>query len=193
MEEVVELTRRCEAPAGMGRVVVAIDGLGGAGKSTLAIRVSRALDGTPIVHTDDFATSDCMLGWWPRMIEQVLGPLARGRPARYERYDWDERRLAEWHEVPPGGLLILEGIASSRSELRPYLAASVWVQAPPEERLRRGLERDGADALDRWRRWQAEEDAYLARDRPDQFADLTVDGQGGEPWSGPSRPDKVSP
>ena len=193
MAEVVELTRRCEAPEGMGRVVVAIDGLGGAGKSTLAIRVSRALAGIPIVHTDDFATSDCLLGWGPRMIEQVLDPLADGRPARYQRYDWDERRLAEWHEIPPGGLLVLEGIASSRSELRPYLAAAVWVTASPEERLRRGLERDGTDALDRWRQWQADEEAYLARDRPDRFADLIVDGQGGEPWSERNRPDKVSP
>jgi uridine kinase len=175
----------------MASSVVAIDGLGGAGKSTLAIRASQVLSGTPIVHTDDFASWDVVLEWWPRLIEQVLAPFSKGLAARYQRYDWDHRRLAEWHEIAPGGLVILEGVGSSRRELRPYLAATVWVAASRPKRLRRGLDRDGQDARDLWAQWQAEEDRYLARDRPDQAADLVVSGEAGDPWPGPERPDKV--
>ena len=188
---VVDLARRCQPPTGMGPAVIAIDGLGGAGKSTLAVRASRALAGTPMVHTDDFASWDDPLRWWPRLLEQVLRPLSEGHAACYQRYDWDERRLAEWRELSPCGLLILEGVGCSRRELRGYLAAAVWVAAAQPERLRRGLARDGEDAHDRWAQWQAEEDRYLTRDRPDQAADLVVDGENGDPWPGPERPDKV--
>jgi uridine kinase len=175
----------------MARTILAIDGCGGAGKSTLAIRVSRSLGDVPIIHTDDFASWETPLEWWPRLIEQLLGPLSTDSPGRFQRYDWDERRLAEWHDVAPGGLLILEGVGSSRFELRPYLAGAVWLRASRQQRLRRGLTRDGLDAEDLWRQWQAEEDEYVARDRPDQAADLVVDGEGGEPWDDPVRPDKV--
>jgi uridine kinase len=173
----------------MGTVVLAIDGLGGAGKSTLAARVSEQLDGAPIVHIDDFETADDWLNGWPRLLEQVLQPLADGRAARFQRYDWDRARLAEWHELPAAGLLLLEGVGSSRREFRAYLGASVWVATSQSERLRRGLERDGTEARAQWLRWQAAEDAYLARDHPDRFADLIVSGEHGEPWRGPGRPD----
>jgi hypothetical protein len=68
---------------------------------------------------------------------------------------------------------------------------TVWVSATREECLRRGLERDGEQALDAWRKWQAAEDAYIASEHPDRSSDLTVSGEGGQPWTGPGRPDKT--
>jgi uridine kinase len=191
VKRAVSLARRAIAPSGMRTVVLAIDGLGGAGKSTLVARVSEQLGDVPVVHIDDFETPDDWLNGWPRLIEQVLRPLADGLPARYQRYDWDLGQLAEWHAVPAAGYLLLEGVGSSRQELREYLAASVWVQTSPDERLRRGLQRDGEEARAQWLRWQAQEDAYIARDHPDRLAELIVSGENGEPWLGPERPDKV--
>jgi len=60
--------------------IVAIDGPGGAGKSTLAARVAGALD-AQVVRTDDFASWDEPFEWWPRLIKQVLAPLVRIRQA----------------------------------------------------------------------------------------------------------------
>jgi uridine kinase len=185
------LARDASAPLGMARVVLAIDGRSGAGKSTLAARVASRLGDAAVVHTDDFASWDNPLDWWPRLLEQVLHPLSEGLPARYQRYDWDLQQLAEWHELQPGGYLVIEGVSASRSEFRPYLAATVWVSATRDECLRRGLERDGHEALDQWLQWQAAEDEYIARDQPDRVADLIVSGEGGEPWPGPNRPDKA--
>jgi uridine kinase len=191
VDEVVDLVRGSDAPLGMTRTVVAIDGRGGAGKSTLASRVADGLGSAPIIHTDDFADWKTPLQWWPRLVDQVLGPLSRGSPARYQRYDWDLQRLAEWHDLAPGGYLVMEGVSASRREFRPYLAASVWVETAREECLRRGLERDGADAVDQWLQWQAEEDDYIVRDRPDSTADLVVSGERGEPSPRPGRPGKT--
>ncbi len=44
-------------------LLVAVDGPGGAGKSTFAERLSLALGGAPVVPTDDFASADAPLGW----------------------------------------------------------------------------------------------------------------------------------
>jgi hypothetical protein len=66
--------------AGTG-AAVAIDGRGGSGKSTLAARIS-ARGGAFIVHTDDFASWENPVDWWPRLVEQVLRPLAGGEIPR---------------------------------------------------------------------------------------------------------------
>ena len=127
---------RASAPAvTMPTRLVAIDGLGGAGKSTLARRLATALDGAPIVPTDDFANWDNQFEWWPRMLDQVIGPLASGDVARYQRFDWDARRLADWVELPPKpNTVIIEGVSAMRREFDPYLAYRIWVDAPPAAR-----------------------------------------------------------
>lgn len=130
-------------PAGMTTRIIAIDGGGGSGKSTLAKRLSVQLDNAYIVHTDDFASLENPLNWLPRLIEQVLELLSRNRLARYQRYDWGTKRLAEWLTFEPGGVVILEGVSSLRREFRPYLTFGIWVETPQELRLKRGLDRDG--------------------------------------------------
>ncbi len=140
--------------------VIAIDGPGGCGKSTLAAHLSAALGHIPIIHTDDFASWETPLEWWPRLLSQVLEPLSVNKPARYQRYDWMTKSLTEWREVPPTTFVILEGVSASRNAFRPFLSYTIWVDTPRDERLRRGLERDGPGARDQWQAWMAEEDAY---------------------------------
>jgi cytidylate kinase len=55
----------------------------------------------------------------------------------------------------------------------------VWVEAPSELRLARGLERDGAELQDHWRRWMVDEARFHAVDRTRSRADVVVDGATG--------------
>ncbi len=176
VSQIAALVSATAAPADMTTRVVAIDGLGGAGKTTLSRRLARALGDAPIVKTDDFASWDNPIQWWPRLLEQVLDPLSVNRPARYQRYDWDRRRLAEWHDVVPGGFVVLEGVSASRVAFRPYLCFRIWVETPEDERLRRGLARDGEAAAELWRDWMSAEDRYVQRERPVEAADLVLSG-----------------
>jgi uridine kinase len=172
--DAIEAIRSSTPPAGMRTRIVAIDGLGGSGKSSLGRALARAVDGE-IVHTDDFASWETPLEWWPNVIEQVLEPLTSGRAARYTPTSWGgPPKLPVLLE--PGGLVFLEGVSSSRAAFRPYLAYSIWVETRRELRLQRGLERDGDEALPDWERWMAEEDAFARRERPAEHADLVLPG-----------------
>lgn len=88
--ELAELIRARPEPVRL----VAIDGPGGAGKSTFASLLAHELGGAPVVHTDDFATAENPINWWPRLREQVIEPLATGGAARYQRDGADV--LADW-------------------------------------------------------------------------------------------------
>ena len=173
--EIAPLVSQIRSRVGERGGVIAVDGLGGAGKSTLAAALAVEL-GATVIHTDDFASWDVPLEWWPRVLAQVLEPLTAGRAARFRRYDWDRRELAEWHEVAPGGVVILEGVSSSRRAFRPFLAFSIWVETPRDVRLARGLERDGSNALALWEGWMTAEDQWVAREHPRESADYLVDG-----------------
>jgi uridine kinase len=162
-------------PSAGSVVAVGVDGCGGAGKSTFAARLSEAWEGSEVVHTDDFASWDCPLDWWPRLLEQVLIPLSEGKVARYQKYDWVKREMGEWVELA-ASRVVLEGVSATRPEFRPYLAYRIWVECPADLRLRRGLERDGEEMEGQWREWMAAEDAYMARDTPHTQADLIIDG-----------------
>ena len=111
---------------------------------------------------------------------EVLAPLAAGEPARYRRYDWERGELAGWHDVAGDGVVIVEGNYSTRPELRDYYDLTIWVEAPHDLRLARGVERDGEQARTRWLEdWMPEEDRYVEACSPAEHADLVVDGSGG--------------
>ncbi|HZU66539.1 MAG TPA: AAA family ATPase [Ktedonobacteraceae bacterium] len=173
---IIQTIQTAQAPNGMTTRIIAIDGPGGAGKSSFAEQLSQQLGNAPILHTDDFASWENPLNWWPRLLRQVLEPLSHNETARYQRYDWVTKRLAEWHEIQPAGYLLLEGVSSSREAFRPYLTFSIWIETPRQERLQRGLQRDGEAARPQWEEWMAHEDEYIEREHPEQKADLVIDG-----------------
>lgn len=173
---IIEGAKAKQPPSRMTTRVIAIDGAGGAGKSSLADRLADELGGVPIVRTDDFASWDNPLNWWPRLVEEVLKPLARNEAIRYRRSNWERKQQEKWGEVTPSGFVILEGVSASREAFRPFLTYSIWIETPRYLRLRRGLERDGDEARAQWEEWMAEEDDYVDRERPQDNVDLILPG-----------------
>lgn len=176
LDRIAREVRTRRPPGGIGTRIVAIDGLGGSGKSSFARHLSRRLGDAPIVPTDDFASWDNPLDWWPDLLEKLLVPISQGEVARYEKSHWGGPTDGEAVVVEPAELLIVEGVTASREAFAPYTTYSVWVEAPAEVRLRRGLDRDGQDAREQWRAWMAEEERYRTAERPDERADLVVRG-----------------
>ena len=109
----------------------------------------------------------------------MIVPLSAGATARYRRWDWDRGRLAEWRVVEPMPAVVIEGVSSARRAAADRLAYAIWVDAPEQLRLARGLERDGKEARASWDAWMAEEDAHFAQDGTRSRCDLVVDGNPG--------------
>ena len=162
----------------LGRTrLVCIDGHSGSGKTTLAARLADALGGPMVVHLDDLYEGWSGLpGMWGRLRDQVLLPLAAGRPGRYQRWDWDLSRWADWHDVPAADVLIVEGVGAAQRAADGFAAVKIWVDAPEERRLARGLARDGIAMRDRWLAWQADEAEHFAAEDTAARADTRVDG-----------------
>jgi uridine kinase len=172
-----ELARELLSRPG-GVRLVGVDGRGGAGKTTFAARLSAAAKGAPVVHTDDFASWDEPTAWWPRMLAEVIDPLCGGESASFRPYDWVERRLAtEVTTVEPAPLVVIEGVGATRDAWRDRLVKRIWLETAREERLRRGLERDGEHMAEFWRWWMSAEDHYVEEERPDLNADIRVSGE----------------
>lgn len=154
--------------------LIAIDGPGGAGKSTFARRLHAAIDApTTLLHTDEFARPDQPTQWWPR-LKSVISLLEGGSPATFTPFDWATRTLASEVTVAPTNLIIVEGVSASRREWQEALAFRIWLDAPASVCRARGTERDGVSE-EAWDAEAAAEAVFFARDRARARADLIVD------------------
>jgi uridine kinase len=179
--DVQELLGSVDPKAGTTRII-AIDGHGGSGKSTLAKLLARSL-GAAAVHTDDFASWDNPKDWWPRLIEQVLEPIASGvRTLNYPRSAWWEghNRVPVIDEVVTP-VLILEGVSSLRHEFRRCISLGIFFATPPGICLERGILREegmgtAEQTTERWSQYFNDEVGYMTRDHPEEFAHILVDG-----------------
>jgi uridine kinase len=163
--------------------VVCVDGPAGSGKTTLADALAQFLGGAPVVHMDDLYEGWAQALGAPlaaRIEAWLLVPWAAGLPGRHPRFDWSLGRYSEWVTVPVAPVVVLEGCGSGSTLIRERSSLVIWVEAPLEVRLRRGLDRDGASLAPRWRAWQAHEDAHFAADGTRAASAVIVDGVSGQ-------------
>lgn len=154
--------------------LIAVDGHAGSGKTTFAQLLAAALDGAPVVHTDDLATHDELFAWSDRFRAQVLEPLSRGENARYGVYDWVHRAFMEQHVVAPAPVVLVEGVGTGRRSLRPYLACLLWMELTSEHSWERGQLRDGPGLSAFWDGWIPAELTHFAEDPSRAYADFLV-------------------
>ncbi|WP_163542997.1 uridine kinase [Occultella kanbiaonis] len=134
-----------------GRVAIGISGYAGAGKSTLTRALVDRLPGAIRLRGDDFldpARSHRRSPDWDgvgrdRLREEVLRRHLRGdHPIRYRPFDWSRRQLGEPVTLPAGNVLVLDAIGIFHPDLRDLFSLTIWVEAAPEDALRRGMARD---------------------------------------------------
>lgn len=179
VRDVVERLRGA-SPGGAGRPrVIAIDGRGGAGKTTLAERLRGAVPGSAILHTDDVAWNQAYFDWGGLLAEHVLRPLYRGEAVDYRPAAWVRHDRAGSITIPAGlDVVWVEGTGVIREELAPWLDASVWMQGDLDEQERLLVARDGdsPEQQEHVANWLREEVPFLLREQPWARATLIVAG-----------------
>lgn len=172
------VTKITSLPTRRDTRLIAIDGRGGSGKSTLANKLQEKIPKVEIVHLDDFAYPNTDR---QRLLDQVIIPLEENRSAKYQRFDWGSKKLAEWHEIQPGGIVIIEGVSTLHDILYKHFDYKIWIECAPEIGFQRGLERDlnvyKFDTKNDWlNKWMPEEKKYVEEHSPQKKADYIVDG-----------------
>lgn len=189
MGRLQRLERHCSpTPA-----LIAIDGGSGAGKTTTVEELRRYLTEASCVHCDDFFDAGVEISeWhsmspaerasrcidWRRLRSEALRPLSRGRRASWHPFDVSTASglSADVVTAEPSGIVVVDGIYSSRPELVDMMALTVLVDASAATRRRRHDIREGGDESMWHQIWDAAEDHYLAHIRPPGTFDLVVQG-----------------
>jgi uridine kinase len=123
-------------------ILVAIDGYGGSGKTTLARAIHFEFPGSAIVTLDDFATDTESGADRKRFLSQVLVPVSKVNVANYQRFDWRAKALADWVAIKPEGLIIIEGVSVLGEDFNSYYDLRLWIDCPIEVASHRMKERD---------------------------------------------------
>jgi uridine kinase len=188
-----------------GRVIVAIDGLDGAGKSTFAdglaetfaetgAAVYRAsIDGFHRPRTERYARGRTSAEGFYRdsydyaTFRRVLvDPFRDGAQTSgatgFQLAAFDVARdapvEAQWATGPRDAVLVIDGIFLHRPELRDLWDWSVWLDVPEEVAARRLADRDGSDPdplAPSQARYRAGQRIYLREAQPGAAASVVVD------------------
>jgi uridine kinase len=160
--------------------VVTIDGPAGSGKTTLAANLASKFEQASVIHLDELYEG------WDKSLDQVLferiqawilKPLESGLPPKHLRYDWGKMAFTSWHEVAYSPVVIIEGVGSGHSSLRPYVSQAIWIEADEDLLLERVVTRDGESVRGEMLTWQAREKAYFELHAVKNCANLHCRGQ----------------
>ncbi len=163
--------------------IVAIDGRGGAGKTTLSKYILEKLDGFLVICGDDyFEPIEHPIAWGgyneERFFKDVIEPIKNGsRDVNFRPYDWDLGKPIEKKIHISKGVLI-DRCYSFSFELDYDL--KIWVETPREVTLSRGISRSSMPEVKAekvWRElWKPLEDRYIQEIKPEDTSDIVIDG-----------------
>lgn len=163
------------------KMLIAIDGLGGSGKSSFAEVIRREIPLFDVVKMDDFYIPSMERGSKgyhnfdiEKLIEEVISPFINNEDVKYSKYNWIEDRLEGEYTVSEN-YLIIEGVYSTSDRLKKYYDKKMWIDCHRDIRLHRGLVRDGEKAYKQWvDEWMPLEDRYVESQKPQENADYIL-------------------
>lgn len=156
-----------------GKVVLAIDGRCGAGKSTLADILAKEY-ACNIIHMDDFYLPTAMRTpdrlaqpggnvHYERFLEEVAPLLTNGRDGIYRIYSCRTGTFTKNGQIYDRPLTIVEGSYSMRPELRHLYDYSIFLDVDSHTQKERLLHRVGAEAfLNFTQKWIPMEESYFS-------------------------------
>ena len=169
------------------RVVIALSGFGGSGKSVFAQKLAEILGDTVVISLDDFIVNQLSVrsaDWkgfdWGRLVQQVLRPIKKGETLlTYDVYDWKLNQLTTQKKVELPTYIIIEGVGLINNGLDEYFDYKIWIDVSLETATQRGKKRDreeyevGHDRL--WDEvWSSNDSDYHKKHSPKEFVDYMI-------------------
>ncbi len=170
-----------------GRIIVAIDGRCGSGKTTLAARLQKDLR-CAVYHMDDFfprpeQRTEERLSHpgenvdHERFLEEVLLPLHGTQPVTYRPFLCAQQQLGSPITAEPNRLTIVEGAYACHPELWDHYDLRVFLTIDPEDQMRRIEKRNGPEKAVMFRsRWIPFEETYFKAFGVQTRCDMCISG-----------------
>ena len=164
--------------------IIAVDGRGGSGKTTLTTALAAAVPGAQAFHLDDLIWNEPLYDW-DQLYVNTLTQLRQAGSLDLVPDKWREHGREGSIRIPAGSPLVLvEGTGAGLAAVRSLIDAHVWVQTGDDVAERRGIKRDIAEGVNGdaeesvrfWHWWMAGERPFFAKDRPWRRADVIVSG-----------------
>jgi uridine kinase len=168
------------------KVLVAIDGSSGAGKSTFANMFHKYYD-CNIFHMDDFFLRPNLktpkrlkeVGGnvdYVRFKEEILDNLTKDVEFKYQVYNCKIQALDSFTIVKPKKLNIIEGSYSMHPTLINYYDYKIFFSIDSKSQIKRILERNGEFMLKRFiDEWIPKENEYFSKFNTRGLADIIID------------------
>ena len=182
-ELVAHLLSLVGAPQGRP-AIIAIDGRGGSGKTTLTTALAAAVPGAQAFHLDDLIWNEPLYDW-DQLYVDTLTQLRQAGSLDLVPDKWREHGREGSIRIPAGSpLVLIEGTGAGLAVVSGLIDAHVWVQTGDDVAERRGIKRDIAEGVNGdaeesvrfWHWWMAGERPFFAKDRPWRRADVIVSG-----------------
>ncbi len=170
-----------------GRIIVAIDGRCGSGKTTLATRLQKDLR-CVVYHMDDFfprpeQRTEERLSQpgenvdHERFLEEVLLPLHGTQPVTYRPFLCAQQQLGSPITEEPNRLTIVEGAYACHPELWGHYDLRVFLTIDSEDQMRRIEKRNGPEKAVMFRnRWIPFEEKYFKAFGVQTRCDMCISG-----------------
>ena len=159
--------------------LIAIDGVAGSGKTTLALKLATDLTDSYVVHMDDLYD-----GWnnplsqklTARVISQLLNPISKQMSVSYQVFNWKLNRFTDFKSVPQSKYLILEGVGAAQREFRPYMNKIIWIECDPNLGYNRVIARDGDQVKQEMLKFLIDQNNHFLTELSKNAADYTLNG-----------------
>lgn len=164
--------------------LIAIDGRGGAGKTTLTEYTEKLLPDFSVLNGDEyFEPDDNTIAFGSfndeRFEKEVLSQLRDGKSEFiYRPYRWGDEKPLSNKKLRITAGIIVERSGSFAFDLD--YDFKIWVETLAQLALQRGQERDEMPLEQGYRSWkevwQPQEEAHFKKVRPLETADIVIDG-----------------
>ncbi len=162
-------------------MIISIDGVAGAGKTTLAKFIFEEFSSRStvfIIHMDDLYE-----GWRHSLgptLSEKLKNIAQahnsGEAISISAYDWDNSRPGSNFTVPNVETLIIEGVGSGQRAIREFVDTKIWIELEPIVGLRRVLQRDGEQIESEMLLFLQEQARHFMEEGTREAADFHLNG-----------------
>ena len=183
MERILLEVRK--AIAFKGKVLIGIDGMAGAGKSTLARELAEVLNGE-IIPMDDFflppelRTAERLAEaggnvHYERFSAEVGQNLVFGNSFDYGVFDCSKMAIDSIRHIENGQVVIVEGSYCLRPEFRDLYDVRIFMEVDEDIQMKRITERNGSEMALRFKElWIPMENKYFKECGVKECADIVL-------------------